>query len=251
MRKQVEESTAAESARRATGAAAERDRRGRDKAVHPRTIARDAVARPPRLLCRPARRVSPPRPRGLALSWRGSTGRLDAVPTAPLPSRLPAQRGAQLCGALRIRARRALALAQLKPGVEAAAHGERHAQTQRLARSAARLHPEVGRPARPALPPVKPVPHLKLVGLRRVDRRVSHQPRGVLAAPLGSTVCADPKSSSVGDAYGRRAARTSLIAPAPARPSARSSCPSSGSAGTGSGSGSGSGSGTSTRTYAE
>ena len=45
MRKQVEESTAAESARRATGAAAERDRRGRDKAVHPRTIARDAVAR--------------------------------------------------------------------------------------------------------------------------------------------------------------------------------------------------------------
>ena len=183
MRKQVEESTAAESARRATGAAAERDRRGRDKAVHPRTIARDAVARPPRLLGRPARRVSPPRPRGLALSWRGSTGRLDAVPTAPLPLRLPAQRGAQLCGALRIRARRALALAQLKPGVEAAAHGERHAQTQRLARSAARLHPEVGRPARPALPPVKPVPHLKLVGLRRVDRRVSHQRRGVLAAP--------------------------------------------------------------------
>ena len=190
MRKQVEESTAAESARRATGAAAERDRRGRDKAVHPRTIARDAVARPPRLLCRPprllcrpARRVSPPRPRGLALSWRGSTGRLDAVSTAPLPLRLPAQRGAQLCGALRIRARRALALAQLKPGVEAAAHGERHAQTQRLARSAARRHPEVGRPARPALPPVKPVPHLKLVGLRRVGRRVSHQPRGVLAAP--------------------------------------------------------------------
>ena len=85
MRKQVEESTAAESARRATGAAAERDRRGRDKAVHPRTIARDAVARPPLLLCRPARRVSPPRPRGLALSWRGSTGRLDAVPTAPPP----------------------------------------------------------------------------------------------------------------------------------------------------------------------
>ena len=57
----------------------------RDKAVPPRTIARDAVARPPRLLCRPARRVSPPRPRGLALSWRGSTGRLDAVPTAPPP----------------------------------------------------------------------------------------------------------------------------------------------------------------------
>ena len=92
-------------------------------------------------------------------------------PRPPLPSRLPAQRGAQLCGALRIRARRALALAQLKPGVEAAAHGERHAQTQRLARSAARRHPEVGRPARTALPPVKPVPHLKLVGLRRVDRR--------------------------------------------------------------------------------
>ena len=44
MRKQVEESSAAESARRATGAAAERDRRGRDKAVHPRTIARDAAA---------------------------------------------------------------------------------------------------------------------------------------------------------------------------------------------------------------
>ena len=104
-------------------------------------------------------------------------------PRPPLPLRLPAQRGAQLCGALRIRARRALALAQLKPGVEAAAHGERHAQTQRLARSAARRHPEVGRPARPALPPVKPVPHLQLVGLRRVDRRVSHQPRGVLAAP--------------------------------------------------------------------
>ena len=122
-------------------------------------------------------------PRGLALSWRGSTGRLDAFSTAPLPLRLPAQRGAQLCGALRIRARRALALAQLKPGVEAAARGERHAQTQRLARSAARLHPDVGRPARPALPPVKPVPHLKLVGLRRVDRRVSHQRRGVLAAP--------------------------------------------------------------------
>ena len=57
----------------------------RDKAVPPRTIARDAVARPPRLLCRPARRVSPPRPRGLALSWRGSTGRLDAVSTPPPP----------------------------------------------------------------------------------------------------------------------------------------------------------------------
>ena len=99
MRKQVEESTAAESARRATGAAAERDRRGRDKAVHPRTIARDAVARPPLLLCRPARRVSPPRPRGLALSWRGSTGRLDAVSTAP-PSRCAYQRSvARSCAA--------------------------------------------------------------------------------------------------------------------------------------------------------
>ena len=61
----------------------------RDKAVPPRTIARDAVARPPRLLCRPARRVSPPRPRGLALSWRGSTGRLDAVSTAPPPPVAP------------------------------------------------------------------------------------------------------------------------------------------------------------------
>ena len=60
------------------------------------------------------------------LAWVHGPSR-RVLPTAPLPSRLPAQRGAQLCGVLRIRARRALALAQLKPGVEAAARGERHA----------------------------------------------------------------------------------------------------------------------------
>ena len=69
----------------------------------------------------------------------------------------------------------------------------------------------------------------------------------VTAVPGGRAEMSMPSAASgepLGDSYGRRADRTSLIAPAPARPSARSSCPSSGRAGTGSGSGSG----TSTRT---
>ena len=61
-----------------------------------------------------------------------------------------------------------------KPGVEAAARGERHAQAKRLARSAARLHTDVGRPPHTALQSVKPVPQLDLVALRHVELCVSH-----------------------------------------------------------------------------
>ena len=96
------------------------------------------------------------------------------LPTVHLQSRLPEQRGANLSGVLRARARTALAPAQLKPGVEAAARGERHAQAKRLARSADRLHTDVGRPPHTALQPVKPVPQLDLVALRRVELCVSH-----------------------------------------------------------------------------
>ena len=107
----------------------------------------------------------------------------SALRPARRHSRLPAQRAAKLYGVFRIRARKALAQAQLEPRVEAQARGERHAQAKRPARSVAGLHTYVGLPPRMALAPVKPVTQFHLVALRRVERRVPHQPRGVLAAP--------------------------------------------------------------------
>ena len=116
-------------------------------------------------------------------SMRVSRRGFSALRPARLHSRLPAQRAAKLYGVLRIRARKALAPAQLKPRVEAPARGKRHAQAKRPARSVAGLHTYVGLPPRMALAPVKPVTQFHLVALRRVERRVPHQTRGVLAAP--------------------------------------------------------------------
>ena len=117
--------------------------------------------------------------------WRGEDERYCSRHAPAADPVLKPQSQRDLAGPERTRRRfsayfTALALAQLKPGVEAAARGERHAQTQRLARSAARLHPDVGRPARQALPPVKPVPHL------RAGRPAPRRPARVSPAPRRS-----------------------------------------------------------------
>ena len=83
----------------------------------------------------------------------------------------------------------------------------------------------------------RPRPRQGERGGRDVLRHLRAVPGGRAEMSMPSAASGEPP----GDSYGRRADRTSLIAPAPARPSARSSCPSSGRAGTGSGSGSGSG----------
>ena len=83
-----------------------------------------------------------------AVSPCGGVSRRGFSPLRPARrhSRLPAQRAAKLYGVFRIRARKALAQAQLEPRVEAQARGERHAQAKRPARSVGGLHTDEGHP---------------------------------------------------------------------------------------------------------